>query len=94
MEHQELIKYCFYYNGSPLPDGVDVNSPSRLLWLAEKTICEELPHLISKSNTRLDMAKYIIAYVGKWQPFNIDEVMDVYFANIPDLKDKVIASYN
>ena len=79
MTEQDLLKYCYFYKGEALiPPDFDKKNEGKL-WVAEKFICEEIPHLIDEENPRKSIASYIDSYVGKWAPFKHDEVMTTYY---------------
>lgn len=80
MTTQDIIKYCFFYKGEELiPPKFNKKNEGKL-WVAEKYICEEIPHLIDEKNPRKSMQLYIESYVGKWSPFKYNEVMETYLS--------------
>lgn len=93
MTEQQLLKHCHFYKGEALPP-FEQNDGRRLLWLAEKWICEEGNNLIAPANPQKDMASYIAAYVGKWAPFKSESIMELYFQKAPQLKDEISSIYN
>ncbi len=94
MTEQELLKYCFFYKGEALcPPRYDQKDEGKL-WQAEKVVCEELQHMVDTDNPRTSIAKVIAAYVAKWSPWTFEQVMRVYFAQAPDIKDVVMSIYN
>ena len=50
MIEQDLLKYCYFYKEEALPP-IDQNDGCRLLWLAEKWICEEGNNLVLPPQT-------------------------------------------
>lgn len=78
MTEQDLLKYCLFYKGEELlPRDFDKKNEGKL-WVAEKFICEEIPHLINEKTPRKSMAGYIESYVGKWAPYELKGVMETY----------------
>ena len=78
MTEQDLLKYCHFYKGEELvPQGFDRRNEGKL-WVAEKFICEEIPHLIDEGNPRKSIVGYIESYVGKWAPYELENVMETY----------------
>jgi hypothetical protein len=43
---------------------------------------------IDESDPRRSLARWVAAFVGKWDPFGWREVMSIYFAMSPDLKSE------
>ncbi len=93
MTEQQLLKHCHFYQGEALPPFEQKNG-RRLLWLAEKWVCEEGANLIDENNPETEMASYIASYVGKWAPFNASSIMELYFQKAPQLKAEIMAVYN
>jgi len=93
MTEQQLLKHCHFYKGEALPP-FEQTDGRRLLWLAEKWICEEGNNLINPANPKREMASYIAAYVGKWAPFKSESIMELYFQKAPQLKAEISAIYN
>lgn len=81
MIEQNLLKYCYFYKGEALPP-FDQNDGRRLLWLAEKWICEEGNELIKPTDPKKSMALFVEAYVGKWAPFKASSIMELYSAKL------------
>lgn len=78
MTTQDIIQYCFFYKGEELiPSKFDQKNEGKL-WVAEKFICEEIPHLIDKKNPRNSIKQYIESYVSKWSPYKYDDIMNTY----------------
>ena len=93
MTEQQLLKYCHFYKGEALPP-FEQTEGRRLLWLAEKWICEEGNDLIKPTDPQKGMASYIAAYVGKWAPLKSESIMELYFQKAPQLKAEISAIYN
>lgn len=90
MTETQLLKYCYFYNGASLPP-VEYSENESALWTAEKYVCEHLGGKIDTNNPALSVAEYVSAYVGKWAPFNHDEIMSVYVKRCPEeLKSKLL----
>lgn len=92
MTEQELLKYCHFYKGEALcpfehPD------QCRYLWNAERWVCEEGCNLIDPTNVKFSLANYVAAFVSKWNPYEFGLLMDVYFQNSPEYKDRILAIY-
>jgi len=81
MIEQDILKYCYFYNEEALPP-FDQNDGRRLLWLAEKWICEEGNDLIKPTDPQKSMALFVEAYVGKWAPFEVSSIMELYSAKL------------
>ena len=60
-----------------MPEEYDGKNEGKL-WLAEKFICEEIPHLIDRENLRMSIRDYIESYVGKWAPWETESIMKTY----------------
>lgn len=93
MTEQELLKHCHFYKGEALPP-YGQKDGRRLLWLAEKWVCEEGCNLIDENHPEKDMASYIASYVGKWAPFNASSILDLYIAKAPAMKSEIQDAYN
>lgn len=78
MTEQDLLPYCFFYKGEILMPAKYVKTHAHLLWLAERFVCERIPHKIDAANPRKSITSYIDSYVGKWAPFEHDEIMGSY----------------
>ena len=94
MTEQEILKYCYFYQGEAMiPQSFDQKDEGKL-WVAEKAICENFSNLIERDNPRRNIAEFVAAYVGKWAPFNFRSVMRTYFEKAPDLKEEIMEIYN
>lgn len=50
------------------------------MWRAEKYVCEEAAHLIDENNPRKSILSYIEAYIGKWAPYDCNEILSKYIS--------------
>lgn len=78
MTEQDLLPYCFFYKGEALMPAKYEQTHAHLLWMAERFVCEDVPHEIDADNPRNDITSYIDSYVGKWSPFEHDDIMATY----------------
>ena len=94
MTGSEILKYCHFYKEEANPP-FEQKDGRRLLWLAEKWLCEEGSGLIDDTNPKFKIASYIAAYVGKWSPYEFADIMEVYFSRIDDatLKEQIMKIY-
>ena len=93
MEKTDILKYCKFYHGEKeCPK--KFNDLECQLWYAEQWICEKAPNVI-KNNAAFDIASYIAAYIGKWDPYGFRETIKYYFTKINDneLKEKIFKIY-
>ena len=74
---EELLKYCKFYHDEVISPYTD--SPSTLLWMAEKFICEEGTHLIDDKNIKESFTDIISSFIGKWSPYKHDKIMLLYY---------------
>ena len=89
MYERSLIRYCHFYNGETLcPKEFDGKNEGKL-WQAEKIICEDMYNCIDGSNPHISLARYVGAYVGKWDPFGYHDVMETYFEKFPEARSQV-----
>jgi hypothetical protein len=94
MIKQDLLEYCCFYNGeSAVPPKFDQKNEGEL-WVAEKFVCESIPHLIEEDNARESVASFVAAYVGKWNPYGFSSVMETYFKYNPGVRDYIMKVYN
>lgn len=93
MTEQELRDYCFYYKGEALPP-YQQRDYKRLLWLAEKWVCEEGCNRVDSQSPKSSVASLVAAYVSKWEPFNTDKVLKIYLRNVPELSEKIRGIYS
>lgn len=93
MTELQLLKYCHFFKGEALTP-FEQTDGHRLLWLAEKWICEEVNNLIDPTDPQKAIASYVAAYVGKWSPFELKSIMDIYFQKAPELKAEISSIYN
>ena len=78
MTEQDLLKYCYFYKGEALiPADFDKRDEGKL-WMAEKFVCEEIPHRIDERNLRESIRSWVESYVGKWDPWGWQRVMAIY----------------
>jgi hypothetical protein len=89
MTETQLLKYCLFYNGEVLCPERFARTSEGELWTAEKYVCENLQGKIDESDPQLSLARWVAAYVGKWDPFGWREVMNIYMKLIPDSKSRV-----
>lgn len=86
---QELLKYCYFYKGEDAcPEKYNGKKEGKL-WHTEKAVCEYFPSVINDTSPRESFAQYVSAYIGKWCPYSLFEIMDVYFEKCPDLRLKL-----
>ncbi|MBR1922194.1 MAG: hypothetical protein IJ838_00375 [Paludibacteraceae bacterium] len=85
MTTEELTKLCNFYHGEQCcPKNFD-RTPYGQLWQAEKMLCEDIlcdnPN-IQMDNPRKIFDEYIALYVGKWNPYGFEGVMNLYFEKV------------
>lgn len=83
MTKQDLLPYCLYYKGEDeVPTNLfnrdDSLSKKGLLWRAEKFVCERISERIDKDKVSEDMAAWVGAFVGKWAPYEWEDIMSNY----------------
>lgn len=81
MNRSEILRYCHFYNEEVNPP-FEQKDGRRLLWLAERWVCEEGLGLIDDKEPQFTIASYIASYVGKWEPYKFADVMELYFSSI------------
>lgn len=93
MTAEDILKYCHFYKGETMmPESME-DTNEGMLWIAERMICEEFCNNISQKNTRRDIASYVASYVGKWNPYELGDVMKTYLARAPEQKDFIENTY-
>lgn len=89
MSYEEVLKYCHFFKGEiSCPKSYD-NKHEGKLWRAEQHICEYMPSLVDGTNPRVSFARVIYAYIGKWDPYGVYDVMETYFEKCPDLRSEI-----
>lgn len=93
MTTAELTELCHFYHGEQsCPLDYD-RTPLGKLWQAEKMLCEDIlcdnPN-IPMENPHKVFDEYIALYVGKWDPYGFEEVMNVYFEMVPDYRKEIM----
>lgn len=89
MLYSQLLPLCYFFKGEAMcPLEYDGKNEGEL-WFAEKMICEELSDLVDDENPRVSFAKAVAAYVGKWDPYFLYEVMETYFEKCPDVRSQL-----
>lgn len=74
----DLLKHCLYYRGeADVPVRFHGKDEAKL-WIAEKYACER-PQLIDYENTKRSFSTLVGAYVGKWDPYGWNEIMESYW---------------
>lgn len=77
MNEAQFLKYCYFYHGETLPPQSYTENEA-YLWAAEKFVCENLAHQILNNNPSRIIEGYVINYAGKWSPFDINEIIQLY----------------
>lgn len=86
MTAEDILKYCHFYKGEVLmPDSLEETNEGQL-WLAEKTVCEEFVNGIHVDTAQKDVASIVAAYVGKWNPYELSDVMNTYLTKVPEVE--------
>lgn len=89
MTYEQILQYCHFFKGEAIcPQYYDGKTEGKL-WQAEKTICEDLPNLVDSLNPEISLAQAVSLYIGKWSPYKLFEIMDVYFEKCTDLRSKL-----
>lgn len=89
MTYDQLLQYCFFFRGEAICPQHYENKHEGKLWQAEKAICEDLSSLVDSSNARVSIARAVSLYVGKWHPYKLFDIMDIYFEKCPELRSKL-----
>ena len=73
---EEILPYCKFYHNEVICPYYNDNLRG-LLWMAERFVCEDAPHLIT-NDIKKSMYDVIESYVGKWNPYEQEEIMSIY----------------
>ena len=94
MTESEVLKYCHFYNEEANPP-FEQKDGRRLLWLAERWVCEDGFRLIDDNDPQFSITSYIASYVGKWEPYKFTDVMEIYFSILADasVKKRIMKIY-
>lgn len=61
-----------------------------MLSFAEKMIYEDFSELVDDANPHVSFVQAVAAYVGKWAPYSLYEVMETYFERCTEVRFKFI----
>lgn len=82
MTRDELIALCKFYHGENFcPEAFDGKLEGKL-WQIEKNLCEDILfdyQLQGGETPREVFDSYVEAMVGKWCPYQYNELMNLYF---------------
>lgn len=85
MTAEDILKYCHFYKGEVImPESLEGTNEGQL-WIAEKAVCEEFANNIHASTAQKDVASIVAAYVGKWNPYGLADVMNTYLTKAPNV---------
>ena len=89
-----MIKYCYFYDGENFSP-YEEKDERRLLWFAEKQFFETEKAFTNNDALQKEIASYVAAFVGKWNPFQYREILKKhYLQHLPDdLKQFIIETY-
>ena len=78
MTLRQMIKLCHVYNGEVfIPEKIN-NTKLGQIWQAEKYVCDFLFNRISESSADEELEDYVESYIGKWNPYGVNEVMSLW----------------
>lgn len=81
MKREDLLKLCYYYKGeAECPIEYD-GKPEGKFWTAENSLCNDILlgyNLASGETPRQIFDGYIDALIGKWCPYQYEELMEMY----------------
>lgn len=75
-----LLQYCFFYKGEDeIPSEETWKSDfEHALWISEMTICVDMPHLVKGKDKKKSFHEWVIAFLGKWWPYQYAEYITAY----------------
>lgn len=86
MTAEDILKYCHFYKGEAImPESIEGTNEGQL-WIAEKAVCENFTSNIRANAAQKDIASYVASYVGKWNPYELADVMNTYLIKVPNVE--------
>lgn len=68
-----------------MPESLEGTNEGQL-WIAEKAVCENFTSNIRANAAQKDIASYVASYVGKWNPYELVDVMNTYLIKVPNVE--------
>lgn len=86
MTAEDILNYCHFYHGEVImPESLEDTNEGQL-WIAEKAICENFANDIHADTPQKDIASLVAAYVGKWNPYELSDVINTYLMKVPNVE--------
>lgn len=81
MDSKQLEQYTRLYKGEKeSPFDYKVDYAKNIIWMAEREFCESKSrnNSIDKNNIKDEIEGWVEAFVGKWNPYEMEDIMRVY----------------